>query len=55
MTIRYILDILFTPFIYIYSYLHFSLIYTYLHLLIHTYVLFILLYEFDKINKIWEV
>ena len=28
-----------------------SPVYTYLHLLIHAYVLFILLYEFDKIDK----
>ena len=35
-------------------YLH-SPVYTYLDLLIHTYVLFVLLYEFDKIDKIWEI
>ena len=36
------------------SYLHF-LAYTYLHLLIYTYVLFILLYELDKLLKIWRI
>ena len=106
-TPRHILGILFIPFIYIYSYLHFltmrekrpntelflvrifpyldwirrftlysvqirgnmdqkklriwtlftqcylhSPVYTYSHLLIHTYALFTLLYEFDKIDKI---
>ena len=46
--------------IYIYSYLQF-LIYTYLlvliytYLLIYTYVFFILLYELDKIVKIWGI
>ena len=40
------------PLIYSYSYLH-CLIYTYLSILI--YALFILLYEFDKIDKIWEI
>ena len=35
-------------------YLH-SLVYTYLHLLIHTYALFILLHEFDKIDKTWQI
>ena len=30
-------------------------VYAYLHLLIHTYVLFILLYGADKIDKIWEI
>ena len=29
--------------------------YTYLNLLIYTYVSFILLHEFDKIDKIWEI
>ena len=48
------------PLIYSYSYLH-CLIYTHLLILIYTYlsiliyVLFILLYEFDKIDKIWEI
>ena len=31
------------------------LAYTHLHLLIHTYVLFILLCELDKIVKIWGI
>ena len=35
-------------------YLH-SLVYTYLHLLIPNYILFVLLYKFDKIYKIWEI
>ena len=35
-------------------YLH-SPVNTYFHLLIHTYVFFIILYEFDKIDKIWEM
>ena len=48
-----------SPYIYIYSYIQF-LIYTYFLLLIYTYlyytyVLFILLYELDKINKIWGI
>ena len=32
-----------------------SPVYTYLHLLIHTCVLFRLLYKFDKIDKIWKI
>ena len=43
---------LYKPLIYSYSYLH-CLIYTYLSILI--YALFILLQEFDKIDKIWEI
>ena len=48
----------------LYLYLHLQLFtvpylhlidYTYLRLLIYTYVLFILLYELDKIAKIWGV
>ena len=35
-------------------YLH-LLAYTYLHLLIYTCVLVIILYELDKIDKIWEI
>ena len=35
-------------------YLH-LLAFTYLHLLIYTYVLFRLLYELDKIDKVWEI
>ena len=58
--IIHILDIVFIPLIYSCSYLHF-LIYTHLLILIYAYlyilfyVLFILLYEFDKIEKIWEI
>ena len=45
----------FWPVLFKQCYLH-SLVYTYLYLLIHTYVLlFILLYEFDKIDKIWKI
>ena len=40
------------PLIYSFSYLY-CLIYTYLSILI--YALFILLDEFDKIDKIWEI
>ena len=43
---------LYKPLIYSYSYLHY-LIYTYLSIFI--YALFILLQEFDKIDKIWEM
>ena len=43
---------LYKPLIYSYSYLH-CLIYTYLSILI--YALFTLLYEFYKIDKIWEI
>ena len=53
-TIRQILDILFCTYIYVYTYLH-LLAYNYLHFLIYTYVIFTLLYELDKIVKIWEI
>ena len=59
-TIRHILDVLVIPLIYSYGYLH-CLIYTHLLILIYNYlsiviyILFILLYEFDKIDKIWEI
>ena len=39
---------------FIQCYLH-SLVYTYFHLLIHAYVLFILLYKFDKIDTMLEI
>ena len=61
-TIRHTLDVLFIL-IYIsiviytvYSLLYLHLLaYTYLHLLIYTCVLFILLYELDKVLEIWGI
>ena len=44
-----------TPYLNTFHTVFHSPVYTYLHLLIHTYVLFILLYEFDKIDEIWEI
>ena len=62
MTTRQILDVYFLLTCFICSYLH-LLAYTYLHFLtyiysftfIYTYVLFILLYELEKIVKIWRI
>ena len=43
-----------SPYTYIYSYLQlFACIY--LHLLIYIHVLLVLLYELDKIDKIWGI